>query len=1342
MLRPILLVLALLMLAGPALGAGPDPAWKAAAQAFRERSYRPALDAYRAFERAARPQDPRRQEARYRIAMCLIHLKETERARRVLDDWLPSAPDTLWKARGLIARGDLGQFPVQDQDYTRAIALFERLGGPPEELIQAYRKRAGCRNGRAAEEDLAAAIRLDPSGRLSGQAYLELAEHYRYQGDGKRRALEVYDEMLWLQPRGPSAASAVLESARLLAEEERFEEALERCERLRRDHPGSREEERGRELSSEIRASRLELSTGRTFALPGTRGQPEPSATLRVRNHAAVQLSVYRLDLIRQVREQRSLEALPSGPPLSTRSIPTAPGTRYGWFEASVPLPVTASGAYLVVARAGAQEEVELVLVSRLALVGAAGQDGPSTVWAVDASRGSPVTQLEAWQAPVLKDGRLGDSRRLYQGFGGLLSVERGEQPTLVAVRAGEEVALTTFPKAAAGAQRIAYVFSDRPVYRPGQQLHYQAILRRSLQGDLYVPIDREVSVRLEDPTGKLVLDRRQIPSPLGTLHGDVELAPEAALGDYQLLVEDGEETLGSAVVRVDEYRPPEFEVSVQPAAARIEVGGTAEVTLSARYYSGEPLAGARARWEVGYVEENPAPPRIPALSWFFPASSSRVTPTAVSRGDLDLDARGRSVVRFPVRIKDARPDRVYRYLFTASVTDSGRRTVDGHGSLLASNRTTFLELWTHRAFASPGETLDLEATAATATGAPTGLAGTVTLARWGRGRDGKPGWQPQPGQQTLDIGPDGRGRLPWRAELPGSYQARLEGRDAEGRPVRASATFQVGQETEGKLFDYGAVQVVPDRDLYRTGDLARIMINTREPGMDVLLLFEAEGNLRRMVVHCPEQSTLVPVPIGPDLSPEFRLSAVAVRDYTMLDHERHLMAARAEQVLTVRVTPDAVVKPGQRGRLAVETTDSQGRPVQAEVSLAVADASVFSVLPEAVPDVATFFYGQRYGGTFEGFDRGAGFSMPQVRGPARAREYSPDTALWRADLTTGRDGKAVVELTYPDSLTTWQVIARAVTRDTKVGQGSSEVLVKKDLLVRLAAPRFLTERDRATLGALVHNSLSTAQEVRLELESSEVAELVGAAQARMEVPRGAQKRHDFKLEVTRAGELTLRVAAIAPAESDALKLTLPILPHGSPRFETQAGQVTGRQKLRFRLARRSASSRLEVRLSSTLAGAVASSLDYLVDYPYGCVEQTVSRFVPAVAVGKTLQGLSLEHPGLQKRLPRVLESGLTRLASLQHGDGGWGWWRYDPSDPAMTAWAVHGLLQARQAGCDVPEPMLARAQAFLSKRVRRWSGDDLARAVFALSCSQDAPDEALDRLMAQRDELALTERF
>jgi hypothetical protein len=192
------------------------------------------------------------------------------------------------------------------------------------------------------------------------------------------------------------------------------------------------------------------------------------------------------------------------------------------------------------------------------------------------------------------------------------------------------------------------------------------------------------------------------------------------------------------------------------------------------------------------------------------------------------------------------------------------------------------------------------------------------------------------------------------------------------------------------------------------------------------------------------------------------------------------------------------------------------------------------------------------------------------------------------------------------------------------------------------------------------------------------------------------------------------------------MQRTYSVFEHGIEKAITKAGKMRGSEvtvRLDLPQQRREGSTTLAVQVTPSLAVTMLDALPYLVHYPYGCTEQTMSRFLPAVVTARTLKELGLAaedvaarvfggieaqhtgktHPQGRKefdRLEDITRQGLERLYDFQHGDGGWGWWKEGTSDHYMSAYVVWGLVLARQAGIEVRDDVLQRGAEYLTREI------------------------------------------
>jgi uncharacterized protein YfaS (alpha-2-macroglobulin family) len=374
-----------------------------------------------------------------------------------------------------------------------------------------------------------------------------------------------------------------------------------------------------------------------------------------------------------------------------------------------------------------------------------------------------------------------------------------------------------------------------------------------------------------------------------------------------------------------------------------------------------------------------------------------------------------------------------------------------------------------------------------------------------------------------------------------------------------------------------------------------------------------------------------------------------------------------------------------------------------------------------------------------EGFSKRELKAQKQAPGqeePAvQVRSDFRSTILWKPSIKTGRDGKATVKIKFADSLTQWRATARAVSKTNQFGIDTAKVRTQNPLIVRLQAPRFFVVGDQLTLSAIINNNTSKEMIVRPSLDAQGLKILghmdrtgkpIRGKIGPTKVPANGERRVDWLVSVTQPGHAKIRVSAKSSKQGDAMEKSFIIHEHGIEKFLSASGKMRGSEisaYLHIPEKRKKDSTRLSVQVTPSLAVTMLDALPYLIDYPYGCTEQTLSRFLPAVIVTKTLMDQGLKprsirdkifggietrhigktHPKGRKNLAELdamTRSGLDRLYDFQHSDGGWSWWKKGDSDHFMTAYVLWGLSLAQQSGIQVDRNVLKRAYRFLNKEL------------------------------------------
>ncbi len=606
-----------------------------------------------------------------------------------------------------------------------------------------------------------------------------------------------------------------------------------------------------------------------------------------------------------------------------------------------------------------------------------------------------------------------------------------------------------------------------------------------------------------------------------------------------------------------------------------------------------------------------------------------------------------------------------------------------------------------------------------------------------------------------------GEATYEYRIPITGSIEIETSVND-NGKRVPSDAgyiyaTDRNSRSTDWANRDYASIKLIPDKKSYQPGETAHVLAMLPTDKAHLLVTTEMSSVMSNWRVNAESRAVMIDVKIETRFVPNIYLSVAYVKNGEMFESSKSVSVPARSKFLNLEIIPDKKeYKPRDPASYTILARNADGQPAAGvELSLGVVDEAIYSVTADTTGDIRREFYGARYNRvetsfssayTFTGYSGGkrmelaankrsyqlADFKNEDQLVEPKIRKDFKDTAFWKPDVVTGADGKATVKFDLPENLTTWRATARAVTDDLRVGSIVSRVVARKDLILRLEIPRFMTEGDTVTVSGIVHNYLNAdiATQIKLEVNG---ANLLDSAQQTVTVSKEGEQRIDWRIAASQLGDVTLLATAKTNVESDGIELKLPVIPQGLKQTKGSAAAMaesTSERTFTLDLPANanSQTSALRIEAAPSIAGAVFGALDYLTGYPYGCTEQTMSKFLPNVIVAQALKDVKTTTIKSSNDLSKKVQLGLDRLYGFQHDDGGWGWWKDDRTDPFMTAYVVDGLAIARRAGFNVNVDRLNRGRERVKQLLASGKLEDgkpidpesRAYLVYALNVSGD----------------------
>lgn len=808
---------------------------------------------------------------------------------------------------------------------------------------------------------------------------------------------------------------------------------------------------------------------------------------------------------------------------------------------------------------------------------------------------------------------------------------------------------------------------------------------------------------------------------------------------------------------RIAEYRKPDYELNLKPDKENYANGDKASVTVKGSYFFGAPMPNAPIEYTIKsqdyyfFLDSDSDSPF--ASSWYSFSDDGyscywgcEGESEVVSSGKAKLNDKGEYVLELPLDISKKKVSQFYTVEVTAH--DLNNQTVSNRVTLPVHSGEFYVGILNQDYVTDQGKPANFDVVSVDYDGKP--LPGTsveVSLYKrtWNtlkkKNVDSDFYYENSYDDtliETKSATTDDKGHtvVALTPKEGGIYKAEVKAKDSKGNTVVASTTIYVSSE---QFVNWGRenndkIELIADKNEYKLGDTAHILVKSPYQNVWALVTQERQNILEKKIVKITSNSQTIDIPITEKSLPNVFVSVLLVKGSDVDaglsepkkgdNDERNVAAFKmgyttlqvdtSSKELHIQVQPDKQkYRPGDEITLTVKTLDNDNKAVKAEVSLAVVDKSVLSLTETVTADLLNSFYRKRFLGVETADTLTKALSRVNVQVEAglkggggasvKKRGVFKDTAHWEAVVNTDAQGNGTVKFKLPDNLTTWQVLAIGITPDTLVGSQKTDFVVTKDVLVRPVLPRFMISNDNMTIGGVVHNYLDKEMSFVVKLEAAGV-KVNSATEQTITLKSGEEKKVEWNVDVLNLQEATLTMSALATNDSaigDIVELSLPIQPYSFPEVVATSGVIQDDKKQVETVWLPTGVDRnfgeLTVSVAPTLASSISQGLEYLMKYPYGCVEQTTSALLPNIVIKQTLDLPGLKNKLIdEKQLQKNIEAGVAALYKYQQGNGGWGVWETSQTNPYLSAYVLSTLYQARTAGYAVDETVLSRGLEYL----------------------------------------------
>jgi alpha-2-macroglobulin len=873
-----------------------------------------------------------------------------------------------------------------------------------------------------------------------------------------------------------------------------------------------------------------------------------------------------------------------------------------------------------------------------------------------------------------------------------------------------------------------AFVYSDRGIYRPGDTVHLVSVVRGT---DVSMPPSFPFFVTVSDPKG-----RKQESFRLSTdktaLSEVTWVVPDfAQTGKYSVAAVIGEElTIGRHDFLVEEFVPDKIKVAVATSQKEYGAGDTVSIHVAGHFLFGPPAANYSVS---GQITIEPHAIKSENYKSYSFSNSERTFKTMTSEfGDAVLSESGEKDWTYQIP-SGMRAPSVLKGLVALTVSEAGGRGVSGYSEILIHPYPRYIGL---RAdideYAKKDEPVNIALVCVDQGMKPVSLdVCKLTLMRivyhtlYKADRTGVSRWVSEREMVKIDstvvtVGQEGA-TATFSPREYGHYA--VIGEDAGGGHSAMVEFYVSGWGwAPWALKNPDRIELAFDKDGYAVGDVAHLQV--RSPfGGKLLLTVEKDGVITTMSKEMVENTAVVDIHVQKEFFPNAYVTASIIRPALSLEPN---LPARAfglvpislvtqSRRLQVVLSAPQVITPRRKVPVQIDL----GSAMVAEVTLSATDAGILQLTEYQTPDVASFFYGKRrphlaaydmYSYLYPRVNQAESHLSPagdKKFAQSRLKHLNPfagkrikPVSLWSGVVKTNADGKATVTLDVPEFNGKLILHAVAVNRD-KFGSASREMLVRDNIVMQEHFPRFVAPDDEVNGLITFFNNTSAEADITVSLDISGPMQAISATSRTIRTKPSTEGRAIFRLKAKQAlGRVDIRAKARTASDSAYITFELPCRPAVPPLTKYGSGVVTPTQPGAFTLPSGwiDGTDQYTLYTSGLAAATFGRNIQYLLAYPYGCLEQTTSRVMPLIffedlarVADPAFIGKSGSDYYLRQGLNRILDFMLpdNSFAMWPGGTRGYTW---------TTVYASHCLMEANKAGHFIEKSVLSRIEENLER--------------------------------------------
>ena len=859
------------------------------------------------------------------------------------------------------------------------------------------------------------------------------------------------------------------------------------------------------------------------------------------------------------------------------------------------------------------------------------------------------------------------------------------------------------------------FIYTDRPVYRSGDTVAYK-IIGKNRQKHFLPKVGQKLFYKIKNrDRGKTVKEGTITLDNWGTANGKIKIEAISGLGEYEIKVGPSYNNLyGVGRFYVEQYRKPEFNVEITPAKDYFVNGDQAKFRVVAKYFFGAPLKGAFVKYRFYETKLRDTDTKY----WWEEDSPSNNSYNRIKlEGNKYLNNNGITALR--LNTGNHPYDR--NITVEVTVTDQSNISITTKKIVKVGRGQYYIKLNPKKNFFADNEKKEIEVKTLTHTGKPFSTKLELKLYKYI--------WKPYQRvyvharkpllKKTVHTNEKGIAivELPKKFQYYGEFDLIAKGQDSRGNIINGSRIVWIYNKHGGTIASkFRNLELSVNKTVLKKPGNITCLIKSRFKDAHVCLTIEGKDIYKSKVVKLTGNITPVTIKVNPEYAPNFYLTATMQRKRALFITSKNISLPMKKTKLNISIKTDKKkYLPGEKVTINIKTEDDNNKAIAADLSIASVDESIYSIRPDHTPKMKNFFYTKISNWVLTSYS----YPMNILAGASKEdkikiRSKFKDTAFWKSNIKTNKNGKAQISFKLPDNLTTWRLTARGHDKSGRVGENRKKFIVTQDLISRIGKPRFFTERDKITIIGIVNNNTTKGfPSIKTKMLINN-KNRIPDKKIKISLPAYGSARNYYTVKVPeKTNKMNIRYEARANQNAkDGLKISVPIQKRGASYNLYGIGDMVNNKKITLKSIKQTddfkfVPEKIKISLNPSPILQMLKATNFLIEYPYGCIEQSTNKFLPLLAVQQLLKDKNLEYLIPEKKLkqiPNMTKKGIIKLSRAQNNDGSWGWWQGDRGNEHITAYVMQSFYLAKKFGYNVNKTTVRKGIKAIRRMIQKSS--------------------------------------